>query len=435
MRIGIGKETINPSLPVFLSGLPNRKMATIINDSLYVRVIIAEVEKERYGIISYDLIGVDHMILDKLTKVMNYCGLNINNFIVSATHTHTAPGGVLDVENGILKGSEYIFMPVNGEYIDYVINNTKKALHYALENIVETNMATGKGDLYGVSTNRNDITLPGNNELYVTYLTQKNGKKIAIVNFACHPTIMNLADPVISADFPGSLEAYLSDAGFYMTVFLNGSAGDISTRFIRNESSIKEVKRIGKIMSEKVLEIYKTSSIVSSNLNVHKDSMIVQLELKENESIKEAQKLLEIFEANVKESKRIGVSKDILRKAESKYEGALANYNRSLKLESRRDPYKLVINVFLINGEYFVCFPGELYSELSNRIQSEYENVHFICYCNGHIGYLSDTVSFNLQYYEALSSPFKKNEAEKLMDKLSEFLLNMSETNSQLVKR
>ena len=49
----------------------------------------------------------------------------------------------------------------------------------------------------------------------------------------------------------------------------------------------------------------------------------------------------------------------------------------------------------------------------SNPLQNE--NVHFVGYANGYLGYFADKVAYDSFCYEALSSPFDKGEGERMM--------------------
>src|SRR5665811_764060 len=69
-----------------------------------------------------------------------------------------------------------------------------------------------------------------------------------------HPTVLHKENHLYSADFPGFAASImpLFEPFVTMPVFLNGAAGDMSTRFYRQSSDFAEVERIGTIVAESV---------------------------------------------------------------------------------------------------------------------------------------------------------------------------------------
>lgn len=63
--------------------------------------------------------------------------------------------------------------------------------------------------------------------------------KTAIVNYACHPTVLPSSNYLISADFLSGFYEKMNEA-FDLVSFINGSSANISTRFTREEQSFRQ---------------------------------------------------------------------------------------------------------------------------------------------------------------------------------------------------
>lgn len=414
MNIGLAKEVITPDLPIQLSGFAAQRVASDIYDDVYVKVVIVEYRNSYYGVINYDLIGIDHLLMDRLEAKMKEIHLDIRCFMIAATHTHSGSGGVLETNKGILKGTGYILMDPDIGVVEKIVDKTIQALTSTLSTMKEGSIRTAINQLEGIGDNRNDRSFKGNNDIFVIEFSQDQGDKAVVVNYACHPTVLNRDSNKISADFPGAMNQELIDKGYLFSAYLNGSCGDISTRFSRKGSGYDEVKRYGKLLADKVEEMLITAKPTKiTNLSI--DVITKKLKLKVPETVEEAQRKLEAYKKDIEHAKANGVSGGQLRIVESFYEGAMANLNYA-KNAMKDLEYPLPVSIWHINQDAFVTIPGELFSQLSNDLQNEH--VHFIGYTNGYIGYFADKHAYDEMYYEALSSPLQKGQPEELMKEI-----------------
>lgn len=416
MDIGFAQQCINPALPLHLSGFLKERIAETVQDDLFVKVLVYQREQEIYGILAYDLIAVDDLMICRMKDGMEQLHLKKENFLFTATHTHSGPGGVIETREGLLKPSVDIFIKTDPALIEFIAQKSLQALQEAVSNCKETSVSYAKSTLANVGDNRNCRDFKGNPDLAAAFLEQKDGKKAVILHYACHPTVMNSENQKISADFPGAVAACMRQHGYDMCMYINGSCGDISTRFSRKGSGKDELMRYGHMFEEKLLEM----KCHARQAEIHDFAIThetCQLDLKHPGNIEQAQKELNACEKRLQEAIRKGISGSELRVIKSYLEGAQSN------LALARNPFLVAacdipVMFVKINRHIFVCVPGELFSELSNSLQSE--QVHFIGYANGYVGYFADEFAYDNFYYEALSSPFQKGQGEKLIQFISE---------------
>ncbi|MEG2330609.1 hypothetical protein, partial [Anaerorhabdus sp.] len=155
MKIGFAKSTITPEFPVLLSGFAvNRKSSSKLDD-LYVKVVIFELNDKKYGLITFDLVAIDSLIIDRVNNILKEKDLDDTNFICIATHTHSGPCGIVDTNNGVLKPVKEIFGETNFELIEYIVNQTKVAIEEAVRGMKESIVSYYKDILSDIGNNRN----------------------------------------------------------------------------------------------------------------------------------------------------------------------------------------------------------------------------------------------------------------------------------------
>lgn len=411
MKVGLAKQCITPDLPVYLSGFAAMRKAESKLDDLFVKVVVYENDHKLYGILTYDLVALDRLVIDRVKDGMRKQNLEDEHFLFTATHTHSGPGGSVDTEKGMLKPVKDIFIETDPKLVNNIVQKSLQALQAALDNLQEANVTYASSTLANVGDNRNRRDFKGNNDLVAVFIEQEHGKKAILLNFACHPTIMNGVNKKVSADFPGAIDQCMGDHDYDMCLYLNGSCGDISTRFSRKSSDESEVSRYGKLFETKLMEMIKTANkIVIDDLQIaHKQ---FTMNLKKADTVENAEAELAACTKRVEEAKQKGLSGSDLRIIESYREGAEANLRLATHAYTETT-YDVPMMFIKMNDHVAVCVPGELFSELSNPLQNE--NVHFIGYANGYLGYFANEFAYDNFYYEALSSPFEKGQSELMM--------------------
>lgn len=411
MKIGFAQQCITPALPVRLSGYAGKRMAEGVLDDLFVKAILYQRGNETYGILSYDLVAVDDVIIRQMKVGMEKMRLKQENFLFAATHTHSGPGGALETREGLLKPAIDIFVETDPAFAAYIARKSLEALEKAIATCKETAVSSALSTLAHVGDNRNCRDLKGNQDIAAAFFRQEDGRKAVLLNYACHPTVMNGKNLKVSADLPGAVAACMKQHGYDMCMYLNGSCGDISTRFSRRSSDADELLRYGRMFEEKLLEMESNARPVEiRDFAISHETF--RMDLKRPGNVEEAQKELDACEKRLQEARQGGISGSDLRVLESLKEGAQAS------LSLAQNPYTMTscdvpVMFVKINRHIFACVPGELFSELSNPLQTE--QMHFIGYANGYLGYFADESAYDHLYYEALSSPFQKGQGEKLM--------------------
>ena len=403
MKAAFSKINITPELPVRLSGFGVNRVAHEVLDPVYARIHYFQGNHE-FLWIQFDLCGVDNELIDLVKEKTQ-----IQDCLLSATHTHSGPCGTLNTKNGSLKGLDAVFGFYNEEYVEWISDCIRNEVEKCRNQVEDVKVRISKGQVKNLGSDRHDDSYGDDDCLCLELKTSSSN--VMIVRLACHPTVMNASNLMMSADFCGEIEKNFE---FDMVSYVNGSCGDISTRFTRLGNGKEEKERLGKAVADQIKEFLNQNDYENLELKyVHK---IFDLETREVDSMEVAYSKLEIAKANLQKAIDEGKSDKEIRVMESFVEGA---QNNLLSASSLGNVKSLPVSVSLlkVNDQVIVFTPVELFSKLSNPIK-EKMGYEFVGYTNGYLLYMPNEIAYDLNYYESFSSPFKKGVAEKFMEEI-----------------
>lgn len=414
MKIAFDKVNISPDCPVRLSGFGKKRWANTIHDELFARVFLFQEEEKEILWVQMDLVGIDDFLFN---LIQQSTGIAKENCIISCTHTHSGPVGTLRTDTGILQGTDPIFGEINACYCHKIANAIGTKVNQLRNELSPFVYKLVTGKIQGLGTDRHDPQLPCDEDMLVVEFKSET-KKALLIKVACHPTVLNGDNLEVSADFPYAVEKNLSN--YAMCALVNGSCGDMSTRFTRQASGFDEVERFGKLVSNQVQALLETTSSYKDDFKIQSYKRTFTLKVKQADPIDVAQMKLKEATQKVAEGKEKGISSTELRLLQSLKEGAENNFLMS-QLLSRYQTVDLSIGVIDLAGYWLVTVPVELFSKLSNPLKEKLTNLDYIGYTNGYMLYMVDHEGYQKGYYEAGSSIFEVNEAERLMNEIEQY--------------
>lgn len=209
--------------------------ATGIHDPLYVRALLLSDGREEIVIAICDLVGVSARLVEQARSIIEAeCGIPARNVCIAATHTHDGP------EDVIRRGER--------AYVNDTAHKIAGAVRIARAAARPVTLKLGTADVATVSQNRRDPEGPIETRAKVL-LAAPPGQVTPVatlVNFACHPTVLERDNYLYTADFPGATTAFLERALGGAAIFMQGAAGDINPVWMRHD--FDEAERIGKIL-------------------------------------------------------------------------------------------------------------------------------------------------------------------------------------------
>ncbi|MFM7358258.1 MAG: hypothetical protein ACKO1T_06725 [Sediminibacterium sp.] len=222
-RVGAAQETINPDTDslYFAGGKNNRKFIDV-SDNLYVKAVVISNNETSIALLTVDCIGLMYPqlleIREKVAKAIS--AFPVQQIILSSTHTHSGPDVV-----GIW-GQDLMHCGINEAHMSKIVNQAALALQKAW-NSRKSGIARYAIGSFGEDWVKN-ISEPGLLDRTVTILQFKDAlnKNIAtLVNFACHPTILDDMARGASSDYVGGFYRYLDSAQGGTNLFLQGAIG------------------------------------------------------------------------------------------------------------------------------------------------------------------------------------------------------------------
>lgn len=423
MKCGFSTKALTFPLPIPLAGYAAKRIAGEIHDPLCVQILVIQNEDAKLGLISMDLVGIEaHFYFDLMRMAKPY-GFDEANLMIGATHTHSGIQGVMDCEHSdVLKGMDFIFGSWKEEVASPVIKVVEACLKEALASMESGQIRMIQDNLEGIGSNRNNPSLPGDPEVFMLEVKQTSGKAALLYRLACHPTVLDPNNKQVSADIPGAVRKRLREK--YDTVlFMNGSCGDISTRFTRVMSGFDEVERYGERIASAILSCTADfNGKAYDTVSLHHYKQKITLQTKSVMGVDQAQQQLKAAMTAYEAAKQQGISGARLRVLATHVEGKTANVFYA-KRGCLTKSIAITVYYLQLNDELLLFCPLELYSQLSNRIKRPH--LHVIGYANGYALYLTDEEAHDKQYYEALISPFARGEGERFLAEVEAFVQNL----------
>lgn len=410
MKVSFSKINITPELPVRLSGFGIKRIASEVLDPVFARVFYFQGNEEILWI-QFDLCGIDHEFIEKIQSKTS-----IEKVLLSATHTHSGPCGTLNTKNGSLKGLNVVFGDYDEKYVEWISDSIARQVNELRNKAQDCKVRITKGKVEQLGSDRHDDSYGDNDALCIEFETRNS--KAMIVRLACHPTVMNASNIQISADFCGEIEKNFNE--YELVAYVNGSCGDISTRFTRLGNGKEEKERIGNVVYQQLKNILSQEK-ESTSLEMELIQKVFEVETKKVDSLEEAQRKLEVAMANLKKAKEENKTLKEIRVMESFVEGAQNNLLSANSLGNITS-LPLSVSALKINNQIILFTPVELFSKLSNPIK-EKTGFEFVGYTNGYLLYMPNSIAYDKQYYESFSSPFKQGSTEKFMDEITNWAI------------
>ena len=237
MKAGFASRIISPEQPVKMAGFDRRSEPSCgILDQLHLRILALEGEaKSAFMLCSFDLLGTDSAFCGRIRNCISAAtGLTPEQIWVSATHTHSAPS------------SHFSGNSFDLNYVEKLEQLAVEASLEALNDLRPCELSAAYTEVTGVCSRRNlgrEGAATYGMPLLQLRFKRSEGNDISLIRIACHPTILDEKNLLISADLPGSA----NPTGENM-LFFNGACADLSTRFTRRASDVSELKRIAELL-------------------------------------------------------------------------------------------------------------------------------------------------------------------------------------------
>lgn len=214
-------------------------------DHLYARAMAFKDDNNWIIHVSMDLLAFDlknrNALQDKLREYYKNDNLHL---ITSTTHTHYANS---------VRDDKYV------EWLMNTLFDGVTSMEYVEKgNIYSTyqrrhTTACGKSRISGYETNKENLCL-------LRFYDDNNDNFLNIVINNCHPTTLAATSPFFSAEYPGYVLKLLEENGKGDYTFIQGAAGDISSRFVRSGQEYKDMVELAEKLFKEITDMMADSA-------------------------------------------------------------------------------------------------------------------------------------------------------------------------------
>jgi len=253
LRAGIAEIDVSPPLGVQLVGYPTViRNNTGIHDPLFADCLVLDDGKTRIALVTSDIVGLSKEYVRRLrAAVQDDTGIPGENLLICSSHTHAGP-----------RIAEYLFdeeIAMGGRietgYLDTLMQRLRGLVKAAAAGMRPARIGFGLGKAgaeKGIGGNRHDPAGLADPSVGVIGVQDEAGEWVAVlVKYSLHPTILQMDNTLVSADYPWGIRALMKERHPRATFFFaQGATGDQSSRYFRKGQTFEEAERFGRIIGE-----------------------------------------------------------------------------------------------------------------------------------------------------------------------------------------
>lgn len=378
-----------------------------VHDDIFVKTLVLDTEELRLAIASFDLLGLDeHLYWNLCSAISQLLGPD-TILIAVATHTHSAPASAF--QSPLLTFGDDVY---EEDYFQHVLGAFEQSAVEAEKNLSNAKMTFSAVKVEGVATDREDPSRKIDDVATLLLFSLERGVRCGVLHYAVHPTVLGPENLLISRDLVGFAVDYIEKALKVETcLFVNGAAGNVSTRFTRKEQSFGEAQRLGILLAEQVAKGY---SLHSAGIQEEAKIWAIQNQLK-LKMLSPQRKLVEA-RAMVREWRG---------EADRRMESLIEGIELLEKLSNIKEfPTSILVQASYLEIEETmkgVWLPFELPASLPLKFK-EMLGTHILIssYANGYYAYIAPE---DAPSYERIFELLENMEKEKILELIEELLM------------
>lgn len=238
-----------PSFPHPLAGYGLRKKAVTVHDTTFVRTFIFDNSKTRIAYVCLDLLIFPPALKDRLRAELE-TKYDLQIFL-TATHTHSAPGGWEPKVAGRVLAGEY-----SDAYVELLFSAIEASISKAIPKLQKAEQAYIRMSAPEAVQNRlKGAGAPKDSFIRGIKFRNTSGEEACLFTFAAHANCLNSDIDYVSADYPGIVSAALEKKGWASFVsYAAGAVGSHAPTFETIRDGELRAQTVSKIIVEKLLK-------------------------------------------------------------------------------------------------------------------------------------------------------------------------------------
>jgi len=253
LEAGVGRADITPPVGSPLNGYGDRmgRGAVEIHDPVWSRCLYLNDGQTGVFLVTTDLCLITPELRARVLELAPRGALG-QNVILTATHTHSAQGGIAE---------SLVFRAISGRFVPELLERTARGIAESMRLAFETRrqavIGYGTAEQDDLSVNRRVDEGPIDPQIGVLRVNDTDLNPMAVlVNFAAHPTTVGGNDKMsVSADYCGYFYTELEKQLPGVTaMFTNGAQGNQRPAGQSSRGGWANTKAIGEALAERVTE-------------------------------------------------------------------------------------------------------------------------------------------------------------------------------------
>ncbi len=228
LKAGWASVNITPGAPGPMAGYGKRRGKPFVgvHDSVFVRTLVLENSITKAAVVSADLLIIPPTVTARLRQLLTPSDIPYEHIYLGATHTHNSVGGWGTGISGLFFSGKY-----DPEVEEYLAQAIVKSLREAQRH-VETATLTYREAYNTANINNRLIGNEGtvDPEIRAFELRGNSGRKLTLVTFGAHSTVLNSGTMLLSRDWPGVLIDSLNSEKQGSGMYLAGAVGSMAPR-------------------------------------------------------------------------------------------------------------------------------------------------------------------------------------------------------------
>jgi hypothetical protein len=217
---GWSAVNVTPPQPVPLVGYSPRGNYEFVQDSSFVKALSLSNGQSSIAWLNYELLIVHPMLAQKVRTGIQNAGIQLDQVIFTATHTHSGMGGYTPGPLGALTFGGY-----EEEVVQQLVDGSVRALQAALASQDTVSLSFKKTAAPAFVANRFIKDGPIDPYVRQLILTRKDSKKAVFFTFSAHATALSSKFMGLSGDYPSYLTEHMEQRGYDFALYAAGTVG------------------------------------------------------------------------------------------------------------------------------------------------------------------------------------------------------------------
>jgi neutral ceramidase len=272
LEIGASRVDITPpwqKMKVQLGGYGDRegKPAEGVHDPLSATAIVLREGEKKVALVACDILFVPSSLKEEVLNRIAGTGLDAGSLFMSAAHNHSGHEGFAMARRNVFN-NKYIGI-FTEDLLLFTADKLAACVNEACGNLAEGRVSVARRELPGLNRNRRGDPLVDDELMVAKFETMDGAVKAVLVNWTAHPTILGAKNMLISGEWPGYMQRYISAnvEGNPVVLYTNGAEGDQSVAGAQGATPFERVENYGVRIGQEVVDLLGETKPTGSDLD------------------------------------------------------------------------------------------------------------------------------------------------------------------------